>query len=412
MELRRLASAIWTRRWYVVAVLLTTTALAALFAAVRTERYESTSVLAITPSAEATGGLLSSSDLGTLMGTYERTAKSSVIRDEAAATLGRALDAKIDTSVESGTGILRITASSNDRVLAAEAADAVAGAFVASLDANRSITVEVVERPEPASSPADPRVGLVLAIAVMLGLGGGVLLALAVDRAWPRLDTVADVTAVTEAPVLGRIPERRTSASLDEGTDDVVAEAFRSLRTELSLRIDVPGRLILVTGPAAGAGASSVAADLAVAFASVGVDTVVVDANLRDPSQHELFGLDNASGLSSVLTGDDPKLHPTAHTHLRVLTAGPPSSTPAELLHVGGPAFLEGRHATGTLIVLDTPPLLAASETRLLASAADVVLLVVRRGTQPDDVSDALDQVPTTRSPLVGVVFNRDRAGR
>ena len=217
MDVTHLAAVVWRRRWYVVAVVVATTLLAGLFATLRTARYESTAVLAITPSTEATGGLLSSSDLTTLMGTYAQTAKSSAVRGAAAEALGHPLGADIDTSVKSGTGILRITASAEDPDVAADAAGAVADVFATALDANRSIDVVVIDEPVPPSSPADPRMGLVLALGVGLGLFGGVVLALIVDRLRPRLDTADDVATATGATVLEPIPEQPTGAAPGHG---------------------------------------------------------------------------------------------------------------------------------------------------------------------------------------------------
>ena len=411
MDLSDLAAAIWRRRWLVVAVVVCTTALAAGFALLRTSRYESSAVLAITPSTAATGGLLSSNDLNTLMGTYAQTAKSSAIRDRAAEALGRPLGAEIDTSVRSGTGILRITASATDPVVAADAAHAVADAFAESVEANGSINASTIEPSRPATSPANPRVGLVVALGAALGLFGGVVLALVVDRARPRL-VDSSAVATLGAPILGRIPHQSPPPAPLRETEDAAMEAVRDVRTELAVRGAPAGKVLEVVGAVQGTGASTVAANLAVAFARIGVETVLVDADLRRPCQHSLFGLDNASGLSAALAGEEPKLQVTMIPRLRVLTAGPTPVAPTDSLHAGVGACIDGLRSTGALVVVDSPPMLDGNDARLVAQTVDGVVLVAGHGAGVDGVRIALDHLATTGAELIGIVLSGDRSRR
>ena len=285
VDLSDLAAAIWRRRWLVVAVVVCTTALAAGFALLRTSRYESSAVLAITPSTAATGGLLSSNDLNTLMGTYAQTAKSSAIRDRAAEALGRPLGAEIDTSVRSGTGILRITASATDPVVAADAARAVADAFAESLEANGSINASTIEPSRPATSPANPRVGLVVALGAGLGLFGGVVLALVVDRARPRLvDSTASPLSAPRSSAASPTSAASCAAPGDRGRRRWRRSATCAPSSPCAARRRA--RSWRWSGAVPGTGASTLAANLAVAFARIGIETVLVDADLRRPCQH------------------------------------------------------------------------------------------------------------------------------
>ena len=116
-----------------------------------------------------------------------------------------------------------------------------------------------------------------------------------------------------------------------------IAEAYRGLRTNLTFSsLDRPLRSMLITSAGPEEGKSTVLANLAVVEAQAGRQVIVVDADLRRPRQHELFGLSNATGLTTLLADEkgDPAsfLQTTSVPGLRVLTTGPLPPNPAELL--------------------------------------------------------------------------------
>ena len=413
MDVTHLAAVVWRRRWYVVAVAVATTLLAGLFATLRTARYESTAVLAITPSTEATGGLLSSSDLTTLMGTYAQTAKSSAVRGAAAEALGHPLGADIDTSVKSGTGILRITASAEDPDVAADAAGAVADAFATALDANRSIDVVVIDEPVPPSSPADPRMGLVLALGVGLGLFGGVVLALIVDRLRhaPRHGRRRRHRHRGRGPRAGFPSGPEHQAPLRD-TDDAATDAFPSATHRAE--------------PAPGAGRSRRRGDRARGRLRI-VQRRRRPGRLvrprrrrhgrrrrrpapRAPARAVRAGRTARPVAASALAGDEATLQPTAQPNLRVLTAGPAPDGPTELLHANVASFLaelpRGRRARARSTA---PRCSAATTPGWSRAAADDILIVVRRGSQPHEAIEAMDRAANTPANVLGVVLDRDR---
>ena len=244
-----------------------------------------------------------------------------------------------------------------------------------------------------------------------LGLFGGVVLALVVDRARPRLVDSTEIGTLG-APIIGRIPHQVPPPAPLRETEDDVMDAIRDVRTELTVRGAPAGKVLEVVGAAPGAGASTLAANLAVAFARIGIETVLVDADLRRPSQHALFGLDNASGLSAALAGEEPKLQVTMVSRLRVLTAGPTPSAPTDSLHAGVEACIDGLRSTGALVVVDAPPMLDGNDARLVARSVDGVVMVAGYGAGVDGVRAALDQLATTGAELIGVVLSGDRSRR
>ena len=200
---------------------------------------------------------------------------------------------------------------------------------------------------------------------------------------------------------------------LATATTGPVAESIRALRTRILYPATgkVP-RSLLVTSASPGEGKSFICANLGISMAQ-GVDNycLLVDCDLRRPTQHTLFGLSNTAGLSDYLQHKkklSELLVPSGVEKLSVLQAGPRSINPAELL---GSAFMTtlvdelARRYDDRLVILDSPPLHAASETAILAQHVDGVILVVRYGSSRRDYVKALVDA-IGRDKIIGVVFN------
>jgi polysaccharide biosynthesis transport protein len=414
MDLRDLIALAWKRRWVVLGVLLTTLAASAPAILARPTEYESTAVVALTPDVTQGQGLVASDSLSALLATYAETAKSSVNLARAQKLLGRDLDATIDTSTEGGSGILRITARTTDPDEAAAAAAATARAFQESIADNKLMIATLVDPAAPERSPVQPRPPLLFGVAGLLGLFGGILLALAFEQFRRRIDTAADVAQHTLAPVLGRLDRQRGlsrgSAAViwdTKGAEDLM-ESYRALRTNLEFLMDETTRVIEITSPEAAQGKSTVVANLAVAFSRIGIQTIVLDADLRRPRQHEIFNLDNSSGLSTTLAlGRKPELKP-AGPGLWVITSGPVPPDPTEMLHIRLPSVIKALRRRKALILVDTPPVLPVSDARLVAPLADGVILVSTAGTQkPASFQAALDRLALVDSRLMGIILNK-----
>ncbi len=192
-----------------------------------------------------------------------------------------------------------------------------------------------------------------------------------------------------------------------------VSEAYRTLRTNLEFfSLDEPIRTLVVTSPGAEEGKSTVLANLAVALAQGGKRVILVDCDLRRPTQHTLFGLDNATGLTTMMLDEaaqaDPPLRETPVDGLRVLTAGPPPPNPAELL--GSRRMKETLAALlkkADVLLFDAPPVLAVTDALVLAVRTDGVLLVVKAGgTTREHVQQAKERLERVNARIVGAVLN------
>lgn len=213
---------------------------------------------------------------------------------------------------------------------------------------------------------------------------------------------------------LGQWDDRLTLATVTTGP---VAESIRALRTRILFPPSgkIP-RTLLVTSASPGEGKSFICANLGISLAQ-GVDNycLLVDCDLRKPAQHNLFGLGNTLGLSDYLQHKrqiPDLLLPSGVEKLSILPAGPRSINPAELLSSATMASLVdelSRRYEDRIVLLDSPPLHAASETAVLAQHVDGVVLVVRYGASRREYVKALADA-IGREKILGVVFNAYKA--
>jgi receptor protein-tyrosine kinase len=193
---------------------------------------------------------------------------------------------------------------------------------------------------------------------------------------------------------------------------DPRCETIRALRTELMLRREpaATADVIALLSPASADGRSQLAAELAIAFAQLGRPTLLVDADLRHPSQHLLFDADNSSGLSQAIEfGGMPYLHPVdGLRYLSLLTTGPTPTNPLELLlHSRFANLIDGWRQAYDFVVIDTAPVARYSDGLAIASLVRSVLVVSRAQHTPyRDNREMLRRLAAIRSQVVGAVIN------
>src|SRR5258708_5098161 len=189
------------------------------------------------------------------------------------------------------------------------------------------------------------------------------------------------------------------------------AEAFRALRTNIQFAaLEKPIRTLIVSSPAPDEGKSATIANLAVTMAQAGHKTLLVDADLRRPSQHTLWELPNHTGLTSVIldsaSGKLP-LQGVGVDNLAVLTSGPLPPNPADLFSTRRiEEVLEALSAQAEIVLFDAPPILSVSDTTLLASKLDALLLVVKAGaTRRDHAQRAQETLQRANIRVIGVAL-------
>lgn len=197
-----------------------------------------------------------------------------------------------------------------------------------------------------------------------------------------------------------------------------ISEEYRTLRTNISFS-KAGGNLktIALTSDAPSEGKSTVSANLSVTFANQMLKTVLVDLDMRRPTVNATFGIQNTSGLVNLLTDQSTDwdqllsiyCKPTSIENLTVLTSGPMSPNPSELLGsermTGLLAALGKRYDR---IILDTPPLISFTDAQIVASHADATILVVPYGIAlKAPVMEAKALLQRVNANIIGVVMNR-----
>jgi non-specific protein-tyrosine kinase len=188
------------------------------------------------------------------------------------------------------------------------------------------------------------------------------------------------------------------------------AEAYRSLRTNLDFySLENPLHTLVITSAEPDDDKTTVLANLGVISAQGGKRVVLVDADMRRPKLHEIFGLGNDRGLSTALVDEDADLpiFDTEVPNLRVIPAGPTPANPADLLasaRMG--AIIAQLKERADVVLFDAPPLIAVTDGALLATKVDGVLLVARAGrTRREFVERAKDVLAKVNANLVGSVL-------
>ncbi|MFS0988777.1 CpsD/CapB family tyrosine-protein kinase [Enterococcus casseliflavus] len=192
-----------------------------------------------------------------------------------------------------------------------------------------------------------------------------------------------------------------------------ISEQYRTIRTNIQFAssVDKQIKTIVVTSSGPGEGKSTTSANLAVVFAKSGQRVLLVDADMRKPTVYKTFSLNNASGLSTVLSTSTSVLEAAQKTvidNLSVLTSGPKPPNPSELL---GSArmnqVMEEAKNLYDVVIFDMPPVVAVTDAQIMASKADGTILVVRENVaRKESLTKARDLLNMVQARIIGVVYN------
>ena len=194
------------------------------------------------------------------------------------------------------------------------------------------------------------------------------------------------------------------------------AEAYRVLRTNLHYaNPDAPLRRVLVTSTGSGEGKSTTVSNLGVTLAQTERSVLLLDADLRRPTLHEIFKMKPSPGLTSYLAGDsllEATISKTGIPSLSIMPSGPIPPNPAELLASRRMRdLLEAVSERYDIVLLDTPPVLAVTDACVLASFTDGVIFVAGSGKIPKTAMQrARDQIVAAQGRILGVVVNQFEA--
>ncbi|ADF37985.1 CpsD/CapB family tyrosine-protein kinase [Priestia megaterium] len=193
---------------------------------------------------------------------------------------------------------------------------------------------------------------------------------------------------------------------------DPVAEQYRTIRTNIQFSdADEEIKALLVTSSGSAEGKSTTASNLATVYAQQGLKVLLIDADLRKPTAHYTFRLENHAGLTNVLTRQSTLgqgVQESEVPNLYLLTSGPIPPNPAELLSSNQMTeLLKEMKQEFDMVIFDTPPILAVADAQILASQVDGSILVVSSGkTDKEAALKAKELLVNAKSKLLGAVLN------
>ena len=309
--------------------------------------------------------------------------------------------------------------------------------------ATETAGIKVIDPPRRPVAPLPSRTKTYILFGAVIGLLLGVGSAYGLEYFDNSIRTAEEIQRYTSLSVLGSIPQIRTGHrssgtyagnvfGIGEGSNpgeenmkmsekiithfapkDPISEAYRTLRTNIQFaRLDKRIRAMLVSSAGPKEGKSLTVINLATTFAQMGERTVVVDADMRRPTQHHLFGIDREPGLTTLLSRKDLTIRDVVHTtevdNLFIIPGGGSVPNPAELLASQRMnEQIDQLMDEYGMVVFDTPPVVAVTDAALLSRKVDGVTLVCKWGqTDRHLLLHAVDLMRKVEANMVGVILN------
>ncbi len=298
-------------------------------------------------------------------------------------------------------------------------------------------TVRITKAASMPRAPVGPKRGQNILLAALLALLGGIGFVLFLDYINNKIESVEDIDRYLRLPALGVIPvlqgngktrrmiggkSNKELAPVGAGNSQVIltqveanssiAESYRQLRTALLLSsAGHAPRTLLITSSQPAEGKTTTSVNTAISLAQTGASVLIIDADLRRPRVHRIFGLKNNAGLSNYLAGDGElaSLIQIAIPNLYVLPVGPLPPNPAELL---GSAkmknVIETLSANFDYVVIDSPPVSSFADSLILSSLVEGVIIVVKGGVTPREMAQRTKaHLQSVGAKILGIVINQ-----
>ncbi|MHB8836115.1 MAG: polysaccharide biosynthesis tyrosine autokinase [Candidatus Methylomirabilia bacterium] len=285
----------------------------------------------------------------------------------------------------------------------------------------RTNNIRLVDRAKVPRFPFSPNRPRALALGLLLGVFGGLGLAFFLEYLDDSVSDPDQLERYVNVPFLGPVPllEPKETGPLSRDLiamnepKSVYAEAYRTVRTSILFSSpDNPPRVFAITSSGQQEGKSLTAINLAVTMALNDKRVLLIDADMRKPRLHKVFGLENKFGLSNLIGGSPDvglALHKTTVPTLMVMPSGPVPPNPSELLgSVRLGKFLELLREKFDVIILDCTPLIAVTDATVLSTQVDGVILVIKSGaTRRKILQRGVKQLQDVQATIIGAVLNQ-----
>ncbi|HEV2370696.1 MAG TPA: P-loop NTPase [Streptosporangiaceae bacterium] len=418
---QRVGQILWRRRWVCLVVALVVLVGGTVYSLAQPTVYESTSSVALLPVSNNSAVLPNYPNLiASLIPTYVQLVSSPVLLERTAAAVPFSTSAdQLANDVHgeslSSAAVITIVGQNTNPARAQQIAAAATAAFLELVRGNGVVVAQLYGRPTLPQAPSSPRTKLtllaILVLAVFLGLAAGLV--------WDRLarrseDTFPPASAVARPPVLGVVHDFGLGNGMSAAGGDpkltLSHNGWRSLRTNFMYSLlGQEVRSVTVMSPLPGTAKTTVAANLAATLAEMGLAVVLVDADVRHPSLHEVFSMERWQGLSStILDGADPATLPRpvpTVAGLQVVTAGPPLRARRDEITLYREQLPKLTNLAD-LVIVDGPSLRPDSDADLVAGVTDGVVLVVESKTITwEQLRTTVDGLTSLGTRVLGTVL-------
>jgi len=282
------------------------------------------------------------------------------------------------------------------------------------LNVTNIVVVDPARVPE---TPVKPKKAQNTLLALITGLTLGIGLAFFLEYLDNTIKTPDEVERYLKIPLLGVVgsfltnspdPKKKEMITQVE-PKSTIAEAFRTIRTNLLFSSpDVEKKVLLITSVLPLEGKTVLASNLAITFATMGKNVLLIDADLRRPRIHAVFDLERGKGLSALLVGGESTIRNTDIPSLKVITSGALPPNPAELLNSKKmKEIIERARAQYDLIIIDSPPILSVTDPAILATFSDGVVVTIRASSTPRPaIKKGIQQLSEVGGKVLGCVLN------
>ena len=278
---------------------------------------------------------------------------------------------------------------------------------------------QIIDNAYNSRIPISPKKFLILGSSFLLALLFGIVLALIRNAKNSYIENKDDLESMTLLPIYGTIPyykQAESTISIHNQVKSPFSEGFRSLRTNLQFKMqENKSNVILITSTIAGEGKSTTAANLATILEMARYKTIVINFDIRKPTLHNFFDVNNEKGVSTFLHGSDVLediISPTEFANLDIIPSGPIPLDPSELiLSKELPLFFEQLKEKYEYIIIDTAPIGIVSDTKMLMKYSDLNLILVREDYARKEFLLTIEEmIEKHKFQNVGLILNASKA--
>ncbi len=271
----------------------------------------------------------------------------------------------------------------------------------------------IIDRALVPTAPFKPKKKLIVIIGFVLGVVFAVIIVILIDFLSTKIKSIEEIERHVKLPILGLIPHfRKKGIVVIDSPKSRITEAFRTLRTNIEfIPVKNKSKIISVTSTVGGEGKSTVASNLGIVYSMANKKTLVINLDMRKPTLHTVFGVENKKGISNVLAGHESienVIEKTDKENLYVIPSGPIPPNPAELIQSENLwKSLEYLREKFDVIILDTPPIGIVADAVHVLKHSDVNLYLVRLNYSKKDFLKHINRtVEFYKIKNIGLVVN------